>query len=77
MNMQQVKSSNIQAVGYDEETKTLQVQFMGSGLYRYYGVAPELHKELMESESKGKFMNAKIKGHRYEKVVVKKEDAAA
>jgi len=39
--MKAVKSSNVSAVGYDEENKTLQVKFRSGGIYQYMDVQPE------------------------------------
>jgi len=60
-----VVSSNLAGVGYDAATRVLEVQFKGGGIYRYEGVAPEEHAELMAAESVGKCFAAGIK-KRYE-----------
>lgn len=59
--MQAVKSSSIAAVGYDQETKELRVQFTRGQTYVYRGVSPEVHKALMDSESIGKHFQANIR----------------
>lgn len=55
-----VKSSNIKSVGYDAETKTLEVEF-SSGVYAYRGVTPEQHRTLMSAESIGGHFHKHIK----------------
>jgi hypothetical protein len=56
-----VKSSNVESVGYDEETKTLEVQFKGSHkVYQYSGVESQTHADLMGAESIGKFVHQNI-----------------
>jgi len=60
MKMINVDSSMIAAVGYDEETRTLQVQFNSGDWYEYYEVEPEVFQELLEAESKGRYMRANI-----------------
>ncbi len=68
-----VTSSQIHAVGYDEPTKTLTVQFKSKGgpgsTYTYSGVPAEVHQGLMGAESKGKFFGERIKkaGFKYAK----------
>lgn len=62
MEMTPVISSNIQAVGYDQEKKQLHVQFNGGAVYIYAEVPKEVFDELMAAESKGKFINSQIKG---------------
>jgi len=55
-----VKSSNIKSIGYDSETKTLEVEFSGERVYQYYEVPAELHAELMLAESHGSFLYENI-----------------
>lgn len=50
--MQPVKSSNILAAGYDEETKTLAVQF-STGTYFYQGVERVDFEAMMAAPSVG------------------------
>ena len=59
MNRTPVESSNIRAVGY--EPRTLEVEFRNGSVYAYSDVPDSVHQELMQAESKGKFLNAKIK----------------
>ncbi len=61
--MRRVKSSGIRAVGYDEDTKELWVEYHSSpGAYRYWGVPRDTFAELEEAESKGRYVNRMIKG---------------
>ena len=55
-----VESSNVASVGYDEETKTLEVAFKSGSIYQYPGVEPQTHADLMAAESVGKFVNQNI-----------------
>jgi hypothetical protein len=64
MQRQPVKSTNVEAVGYDLETKTLQVEFKSGGIYRYAGVQPEMYADLMEAESVGRFVSQVIRAGR-------------
>ena len=56
-----VKSSNIISVGYDETTSSLYVNYP-SGTYKYDGIEKSVYESLLTSPSKGRFMNANIKG---------------
>ncbi len=56
-----VTSSNIRAIGY--ETDTLEVEFNSGLVYQYHGVPVNEHEAMMNAESKGKYLNAHIKGH--------------
>ena len=58
---QGVASTNLQSVGYDEGTQTLEVQFVNGRVYQYYGVPENMHTQLMQASSKGQFFNAYIR----------------
>ena len=58
---QSVASTNLQSVGYDEGTQTLEVQFVNGRVYQYYGVPENMHTQLMQAPSKGQFFNAYIR----------------
>lgn len=55
-----VDSSNLVAVGYDEETATLEVEF-NSGIYQYFDVPSYVYEELMSSGSKGSYLHQHVK----------------
>lgn len=60
MNRDQVASSNIAAIGYDEASQTLEVEFISGGVYQYYNVGAALFDQLMQAPSKGQFLHAYI-----------------
>ncbi|MBB1274314.1 KTSC domain-containing protein [Psychromonas sp. SR45-3] len=63
-----VDSSNLVSVGYNEETCTLEIEF-NSGLYQYFDVPSYIHEELMNSGSKGSYLNTNVKNtYQYEKI---------
>ena len=59
--MKYVDSSNVEAIGYDEATQELHIQFVGGGYYVYQGVPREIYDELMAAPSKGSYLNRCIK----------------
>ena len=60
--MQFVVSSNIEAIGYDPQTRELHVRFLKSGAtYVYYEVDAWVFEELMRADSKGSYLNRMIK----------------
>jgi KTSC domain len=66
-----VDSTNLKSVGYDADSKTLEVEFDQGRVYRYFGVSVALHEQLMKAtESHGKFFNKYIKnaGFKFEQV---------
>lgn len=61
-NMVEVISSNLQAVGHNEEAEILRVQFKGGGaLWDYPGVSRSEYQRLLNAPSVGKFFNEHIK----------------
>jgi hypothetical protein len=67
--LQPVKSSQVKAIGYDAETKTLAVQFTrGAGaIYHYPNVEPDTHKAFVGAPSIGGYFGKHIKPLRFEK----------
>jgi len=61
MNRKPVVSSNITSVGYDEETKTLEVEFFNKKVYQYSPITQEGYSLLMNAESIGSFFARNIK----------------
>lgn len=57
-----VKSSNIEAIGYDNDSQELHVIFISGGLYIYHGVSKNVYDKLIIAPSKGKFIHNNIKG---------------
>ncbi|WP_370621624.1 KTSC domain-containing protein [Citrobacter portucalensis] len=49
---QPVSSSNLQSVGYDQATSTLEIAFHSSGIYQYSRVPSAVHTALMNAPSK-------------------------
>ena len=57
-----VESSSIRAIGYDEETEELWIEFhISPDPYVYFEVPPEVYGELEEAGSKGEYVNLTIK----------------
>ena len=61
MNRIAVASSTIRAIGYDEKSQTLEVEFKSGGIYQYMIVPKNVHERFMASLSKGKFLAQYIK----------------
>ena len=61
--MQSVKSSLLDKVGYDPEAKVLAVQMnYSSDVYLYQNVPQDIFDDLLAADSKGAFYVKKIKG---------------
>lgn len=61
--LRKVVSSNIDRVGYDEETREMHVVFQSSPdtLYVYLGVEPEMYSAVMANDSVGSAVSRLIK----------------
>lgn len=56
-----VPSTNISSIGYDAATETLEIEFLSSAIYQYFNVPLNMHEQLMQAGSKGKFLHMHIK----------------
>lgn len=56
-----VISSNISSVGYDENSRTLKVEFNRGSVYKYTGVPSVEYENLLNAPSKGRYFNQQIK----------------
>ncbi len=61
MQRQEVTSSNVESIGYDQSTGTMEVAFKNGSIYEYYAIPPNLHEELMSSPSIGTFLSTHVK----------------
>lgn len=68
--MKQVNSSNIAAIGYDDQSATLTIQFIkDNSVYEYYDVPQYEYDALMAADSKGSYANKNIyKVYRQQKI---------
>ena len=60
MELREVESSNISKIGHEEDT--LYVQYKSGVTYKYKEVPKALYEEFLAADSKGRFMNSKVKG---------------
>lgn len=73
MEMVKVESSHVLAIGYDETSQVMRVEY-NTGTYDYFGnymgVPKEAYDKIMTSESKGRALKEAIAeyGLRYKKV---------
>lgn len=57
-----VKSSNIEAVGYDAGTNRMAVRFKGGGTYIYDDVSEAAHSDFVSAKSVGAHFHENIRG---------------
>ena len=58
--LQNVESSMLLAIGYDEELREMRVIFRTGDTYRYLNVPKATYLELLKSESKGAYMKTHV-----------------
>ena len=61
MKMTKVNSTDIRAVGYESNTRTLQIEFLRGGTYVYANVSEKVYSNLLRAESKGVFFREHIR----------------
>lgn len=66
--MQDVDSSNIQAVGHDPQSNTLSVQFRSGAIYHYPGVTAEQHQAFLGADSLGSHFHKHFRSREYVRV---------
>ncbi|MDZ8089423.1 MAG: KTSC domain-containing protein [Nostoc sp. DedQUE12b] len=64
-----VSSSDLQSVGYDATTCTLEIKFHSGGIYQYFKVPEAIYRRLMAASLHGKYFHACIKDlYSYQKI---------
>ncbi len=58
----EVESSNIDAIGYNEENQELHIRFKSSAEYVYTDVPASVYQGFLDADSKGRYLNTVIKG---------------
>lgn len=59
--MQKVSSSNLSAVGYNEDSKELYVEFKNGNTYKYRDVPKQTYADLLSAESIGSKFNKSVR----------------
>lgn len=69
MKRENVSSSNLASVGYDEENEILEIEFNHGGIYQYFNVPINEYEALMSAVSHGKYFAANIRNdYEYQKL---------
>jgi hypothetical protein len=65
-----VSSSNLASVGYDPQTRTLEIEFLNRSVYQYSNVPESVDRGPMAAASHGSYFDAHVKkaGYAYRKV---------
>ena len=69
MIMKPVESSHINAIGYDEEAKTMRVEYT-QATYEYSNVPKNVYEQIMNADSKGRALREAVStnGFAYKRV---------
>ena len=69
MKRENVSSSNLASVGYNEENEILEIEFNHGGIYQYFNVPINEYEALMSADSHGKYFAANIRNdYEYSKI---------
>ena len=60
MERKRVNSSKLRSVGYDEQTRTLEVEMSNGQVFQYEGVYPEVYRRFMAAPNPTTFFDDKI-----------------
>jgi len=60
--MVKVASSNVEAIGYNADTRTLVVRFAGGQEYDYVDVPAEVYNDLITARSVGSVFHGAVRG---------------
>jgi hypothetical protein len=60
MERKRVNSSKLRSVGYDEKSRTLEIEMSNGQVFQYVGVYPEVHRRLMAAPNPTTFFDDKI-----------------
>ncbi|HKU46448.1 MAG TPA: KTSC domain-containing protein [Burkholderiales bacterium] len=60
MQRRRVNSSKLRSVGYDEGSKTLEVEMSNGQVFQYSGVYPEVYRRFMAAPNPTSFFDDKI-----------------
>jgi uncharacterized protein len=63
MDRRRVDSSNIESIGYDPQSQTLEIEFQNGHIYQYFDVPEPVYQNLMAAGSHGKYFSDNVKGY--------------
>lgn len=61
MNRKFVKSSNIKSIGYNNDTKTLEIEFKSGDIYQFFNVPLIEYQTLLSASSHGSYFYHNIR----------------
>lgn len=65
-----MSSGAIASAGYESADRTLEIEFVGGGVYLYYEVPDAVYEELISAESHGRYFMSCIRDrYRYKRLL--------
>lgn len=61
MQRTKVESSNLESIGYDKDSRTLEIEFKSGKIYQYTNVPEPEHQALLAADSIGSYFNKNIR----------------
>lgn len=59
---QPVHSSNVASIGYSRHLRALEIEFTRGAIYRFLNVPRAIYDDLMVADSKGHYINTRLRG---------------
>ena len=73
-----VVSSNVASIGYGRHLHALEIEFLRGAVYRFLNVPAGVYRDLLASESKGRFIAEHLRGkYEFVRVRPRRSDARA
>ena len=66
-----IASSSIASVGYDEASRTLEIEFHNGRIYQFFGVPPQMAQALRAAPSTGAYFNKYLRNGGYEFTLIR------
>ena len=60
-----VESSDLVSIGYEPDSRVLEIEFANGSVYQYFNVPAQVHSALMAAGSHGKYFQAHIRNGGY------------
>ena len=61
MHRDAVDSTALASIGYEPESRTLEIEFRSGSVYRYFEVEQEVYERLLVATSRGRFFSRHIR----------------
>ena len=68
MKRRRVESTCVRGYGYDENKRVFEIEYPSGEVYDYMAVPPSVYRAFVRANSKGEFVNFKIKRFPFRKV---------